>query len=349
MINPTLYTNRKSYRFADKSVHVYFGTNFSNLKDLLPSSDVFILTDENVYALHKPLLDNYPLMVIPPGEQSKQREVVTSIIDRMLELQLDKNVVVVGVGGGVISDIAGFVAAIYKRGTRLVFVPTSILGMVDAAIGGKNGVDVGVLKNMIGSVYQPECILYDYNFLTTLPHEEWINGFAEIIKHGCIKDEKMFEMLEEHTLQQFQKDISLMAKLIERNVDLKMQIVTKDEMDKLDRQLLNFGHTIGHALENLHQIPHGHAISIGMIAACVISEQLAGLSFQHAERIATLLSRYHLPVDIDTDYERLFESICMDKKREGNFLNFVLVSRIGTSFAKQIPLEYLKANLKNMV
>lgn len=349
MINPTLYTTKKTYRFPEKSVHIYYGTTFSCLKDLLPSSDVFIITDSNVYALHKELLDSFPIIVLDAGERSKQSETIQRILNKMLELQLSKGVVVVGVGGGVISDIAGFVASIFKRGTRLVLVPTTILGMVDAALGGKNGIDVGLYKNMLGTIYQPECILYDYKFLNTLPVEEWVNGFAEIIKHGCIRDYVLFEMLERFDLHTFQNDSSLMGELIERNVDLKMQIVTQDEMDKQDRQLLNFGHTIGHALENQHQIPHGHAVSIGMIAACILSEKLAGLSFHEAERIAKLLSRYSLPVDIETDYDVLYDGICMDKKREGNFIQFVMIDKIGSAAARNVPLEFLKANLKNMV
>lgn len=349
MINPSLYSTKKTYRFPERSVHIYYGTSFKSLKDLLPSSDVFIITDNNVYQLYKELMDSFPMIVIDPGERSKQSVTIQTILDKMLELHLSKSVVVVGVGGGVISDIAGFVASIFKRGTRLVLVPTTILGMVDAALGGKNGIDVGIYKNMLGTIYQPECILYDYSFLDTLPVAEWVNGFAEIIKHGCIRDRILFEMLERFDLHTFQNDKSLMGELIERNVDLKMQIVTKDEMDKQDRQLLNFGHTVGHALENQHQIPHGHAVSIGIIAACTLSEKIAGLNFLEAQRIVKLLSAYSLPVDIETDYDVLYDGICMDKKRDGNFIQFVLIDKIGSAAAKRVPLEFLKANLKNMV
>ena len=179
----------------------------------------------------------------------------------------------VGVGGGVVTDIAGFVASIYMRGVKFAFVPTSILAMVDASIGGKNGIDVGVYKNLVGVINHPEFLLYDYSFLETLPDAEWVNGFAEIIKHACIKDADMFDFLEEYSLARFQSSITDTAAIIKRNVDIKYAVVASDEHETGDRKLLNFGHTIGHAIENADHLSHGHAISIGMVAACRISEE----------------------------------------------------------------------------
>jgi 3-dehydroquinate synthase len=163
--------------------------------------------------------------------------------------------------------------------------------MVDAAIGGKNGIDVGVYKNIVGTIRQPKFLLYDYGFLKSLPQTEWINGFAEIIKHACIKDARLFKLLEKKVLRDFQKDLTALATLIRRNVEIKASVVQHDEFEKGERRLLNFGHTLGHAIENIYQLAHGQAISIGMTAASKISQQLNG--FNEVERVMHLLDRYN--------------------------------------------------------
>ena len=173
----------------------------------------------------------------------------------------------VGIGGGVITDLTGYVAAIYMRGLSFGFVPTSILAMVDAAIGGKNGIDVGVYKNIIGTIRQPQFLLYDYSLLKSLPQSEWVNGFAEIVKHACIKDARLFNTLRQNSIRSYQRNSKELGALIKKNVHIKASVVQADEFEKGERRLLNFGHTLGHAIENIYKMPHGHAISIGMVAA----------------------------------------------------------------------------------
>jgi 3-dehydroquinate synthase len=308
-----------------------------------------IITDKNVYDLHKSKMDGYRLIIIAGGEENKKQSTVDRIIEELLEMEVDKQTLIIGIGGGVVTDIAAYVASIFKRGVRLALVPTTILGMVDAAIGGKNGVDVRMYKNMVGTVYQPEIILYDYSFLKTLPVKEWINGFAEIIKHACIKDVLLFNTLDRYNLHTIQSDSTLYSTLIEQNVNIKMEIVTADEYEKADRKLLNFGHTIGHAIENMHHLPHGHAVSIGMVAACNLSEKINGLHFSDAERVVKLLAKYHLPVVLETDHLKVFEVLKMDKKREGENMQFVLLNKIGEAEAKPVSMEFLKENLKDIL
>jgi 3-dehydroquinate synthase len=235
------------------------------------------------------------------------------------------------------------------RGLKFAFVPSTILAMVDAAIGGKNGVDVGLYKNLVGLIKQPEFILFDYSLLQTLPNEQWVNGFAEVIKHACIKDAVLFSVLEKYTLNDFRKDALLLAELIEINVNIKTAIVVIDEFEQADRKLLNFGHTIGHAVENLHHILHGHAVSIGMVAACNLSEQINGFHFEEAIRIVKLLAKYHLPVDIETEYEKVFEVLKMDKKRIKNEVNFILLNKIGEAVIKSVKLDDLHKHLKEIL
>jgi 3-dehydroquinate synthase len=221
--------------------------------------------------------------------------------------------------------------------------------MVDAAIGGKNGIDVGVYKNMVGTIRQPEFIFYDYSFLETLPVKEWINGFAEVVKHACIKDSLLFSVLERYSLHEYQADKTLIADLVEKNVEIKTRIVTNDEFEKGERKLLNFGHTVGHAIENLHGIPHGHAVSIGMIAACNLSVQLNNFHADDAAKIVRLLARYHLPVDVETDHEKVFEVLKMDKKRKGDGVHFILLKSIGDAEIKFISLADLEKHFKEIV
>ena len=202
---------------------------------------------------------------------------------------------------------------------------------------------------MVGTILQPEFIFYDYSFLQTLPVKEWINGFAEIIKHACIKDALLFSVLEKYSLHDYQADKTLIADLIEKNVEIKSQIVTQDEFEKGDRKLLNFGHTIGHAIENLHELPHGHAVSIGMVAACNLSEQINNLHFNDAARIVKLLAQYHLPVDIETDHEKVFEVLKMDKKRKEEGVQFILLKKIGEAEIVYISLTELEKHFKEIV
>ena len=331
------------------AVTCYFDAEFSFLAQLVKDANVVIITDENVYQHYAEKLAAYKVIKFAAGEENKNQSTVDYVIQELINMGAHKNTFLVGVGGGVVTDIAGYVAAVYMRGVKFGLVPTSVLAMVDAAIGGKNGIDVGVYKNLVGTIKQPEFLFYDYSFLQTLPVKEWINGFAEIIKHACIKDAAFFSVLEAYSLHDYQTNSTLIANLIEKNVEIKIQIVTHDAFEKGDRKLLNFGHTIGHAIENLHGLPHGHAVSIGMVAACNLSEQINDLHFSDASRIVTLLAKYHLPVDIETDHEKIFEVLKMDKKRKDDGVQFILLNRIGEAVIQYITLTDLEKHFKEIV
>lgn len=337
------------YTFSEKTVTCYFDADFSMLEGLVKDANIIFITDINVYNQHAKKMTAFPVIKFPSGEEHKNQATVDYIIEELIYLGAHKNTFLIGVGGGVVTDITGYVAAIYMRGIKFGLVPTSILGMVDAAIGGKNGVDVGVYKNMVGTIRQPEFIFYDYSFLQTLPVKEWINGFAEVVKHACIKDALLFSVLEKYSLHEYQADKTLIADLIEKNVEIKARIVTNDEFENGERKLLNFGHTVGHAIENLHSIPHGHAVSIGMIAACNLSVQLNDFHADDAAKIVRLLARYHLPVDVETDHAKVFEVLKMDKKRKGDGVHFILLKNIGNAEIKFISLTDLEKHFKEIV
>jgi 3-dehydroquinate synthase len=229
------------------------------------------------------------------------------------------------------------------RGIACGFVPTSILAMVDASIGGKNGIDVGVYKNMVGLIRQPKFLLYDHSFLKTLPKEEWQNGFAEIIKHACIKDAAMFALLQAGSLASFKRDPAKLAALIQRNALIKTKVVVADEFEQADRKLLNFGHTLGHAIENMYELSHGQAISIGMTYAAIMSQQIRG--FKDAEAVIGLLAKYGLPTFADFDKKKAFKTLQMDKKKQAQGINYVLLQKIGKGVIQPLSFQELETIL----
>ena len=331
----------KNYVFSEKAVSVYFDADFSELENHVDKENSVLITDENVFEKQSAKFDGWKTIVIKAGEQHKNQQAVDQIINRLIELNADRQTFIIGVGGGVVTDIAGYAASIYMRGVKFGFVPTSILAMVDASVGGKNGVDVGVYKNLVGVINHPQFLLYDYSFLETLPKEEWINGFAEIIKHACIKDENMFQLLQEKSFEYFHSSPEEIGKLIQQNVEIKYNVVVNDERETGERKLLNFGHTIGHAIENTAKLPHGSAISIGMVAACIISEQINDFPKAGTEKVKQLLSKYHLPVSFEFDKQKTWDILLHDKKKSGKDMNFIVLEKIGKACVKKIPIPEL--------
>ncbi len=331
---------KKTYQFTAKKVDYYFDADFSYLEKLVDKEYTVVVTDENIFRAQPKKFKGWKTIVLKPGEEHKLQATANYIIGQLIAHGADRKTVLIGVGGGVITDLTGYVGSVYMRGLRTGFVPTTVLAMVDASIGGKNGIDVGVYKNLVGTIRQPDFLLYDYNFLKSLPENEWINGFAEIIKHSCIKDAPLFRELEKNKLKFYQKDKAALGKLIRRNAVIKSTVVEKDEFEQGERRLLNFGHTLGHAIENMYALSHGQAISIGMVAACQISAQLTG--FKDSERVSKVLAQYGLPVHTEFDRRKAFDILKMDKKREKKDMNYVLLDKIGKGVVKSIPMTQLE-------
>jgi 3-dehydroquinate synthase len=323
--------------------------DFLYLEKLVAKANTVLITDENIFALHQNKFSEWKTIVIKAGEQHKQQSTVDFIISELIRLEANRKTFIVGVGGGVVTDITGYAASIYMRGLKFGFIPTTILAMVDAAIGGKNGIDTGIYKNLVGLIRQPEFLLFDYSLLQTLPHAQWVNGFAEIIKHACINDADLFSELEKNAIGNYKTDINLLSKLIERNVRIKTAVVVNDEFEQGDRKLLNFGHTIGHAIENMHELLHGHAISIGMVAASKLSNTITGFSIDDVNRVSDLLAKYELSTNIKTDSNKVFDILKMDKKRSGSAINFILLQNIGKAIIKPIELTTLQQQLNQIL
>ena len=334
--------NKVEHLFSDKKVCYYFDADFAYLEQIVSKDNTILITDKNVFASQSSKFSEWKTIVIEPGEQFKQQAAVDYIFEKLIAFEADRKTFIVGVGGGVVTDIAGYAASVYMRGLKFGFVPTTILSMVDASIGGKNGVDVGVYKNLVGLIRQPEFLLFDFSLLNSLPQQHWVNGFAEIIKHACIKDDVLFELLENETLENFQMDEKKLSNLVKKNVAIKTAVVVQDEFEQGDRRLLNFGHTIGHAIENNYQLLHGHAISIGMMAACSLSVTLNQFSVLDRDRVARLIEKYQLPIHQKTDWKKIWEILKMDKKRAGKEMNFVLLNKIGEAVVYPIPMGQLQ-------
>lgn len=333
-------------KFSTSSTDLYFDAAFSHLKKLADPKGSVLLTDEHIYKAHTARFKGWNCIVLQPGEEFKVQATVDAIVDKLVDMEADRKTTLVGVGGGVITDLAGYVASVYMRGIRFGFVPSTVLGMVDASIGGKNGIDVGPYKNLVGTIRQPSFILHDNRLLHSLPKQEWVNGFAEIIKHACIRDAAMFRSLGSYTPDDYRNRPVLIRELVQRNALLKAKLVQRDEYEKGERRLLNFGHTLGHALETQYELLHGQAVSIGMTYACHIAEQLCG--FNQTERVVNLLQQYGLPTYAAFDKDKIFRVLRMDKKRERKEMNYVLLEKIGKGIVRPISLKQLEKIIQNV-
>ncbi len=273
------------------------------------------------------------LITIPAGEKSKTLKQAGMICDQMIAAGLGRQSFVIGLGGGVVGDMSGFVAAIYHRGIPHVQIPTTLLAMVDSSIGGKTGVNTADGKNLIGVLHHPSLVIDDVDVLKTLPRREFNQGFAEVIKHAIIADAKMFGMLQSWEAS----DALALQQLIKRNIKIKAAVVARDERDRTgERAILNFGHTVGHAIEragNYRKFLHGEALSLGIVAACAVSIKRAGLPPGQRDAVIDLLQRFNLPTCLPKNFPRnkIVSAVKFDKKFQSGKIRFVVTPKIGTA------------------
>lgn len=319
-----------------------FDVDFSSS---LSNEHYLLIVDEHVYLAHSSRFKKEKIYILKSGEAYKTLDEAEKIILWLHHQKADRQCIIVGIGGGVTTDLVGFVAAIFLRGVRCFLVPTSILAMCDAAIGGKNGVDFGNAKNIIGTIRQPSKTIYDFSFLDSLPIEQWRNGFAEIIKHAAIANEQMFADLMQHDINFYRQNLAETKALIKRNVTLKQKIVEQDPFEKNLRKILNYGHTLGHALEMPHKLLHGEAIAIGMHFANYVADHEIG--FGESKKIMELIELYDLPINFSFDPETTIQHMYSDKKRVGTKISFVVLETIGKAKTIQIAYERLLDYLKS--
>ncbi len=327
------------------------------------ASRLAIVADTNTEAFYGKQLQHFlsgqgldvDLLSFQSGELYKTRHTKEWLEDQLLAKGFGRDTALIALGGGIVTDVTGFVASTYCRGIPYLMLPTSLLAMVDASIGGKTGVNVPTGKNMIGTIYQPHAIFMDSATLKSLPKDELKNGIVECIKHGVILDAAYFELLENHAQQVLELDLSFLEHVIFHSCRIKKCVVEEDERETGKRRLLNFGHTIGHALETLthHAIPHGQAVAIGMLAESYLSMLLGHLSKASFDRIVTILNTYNIHTTLDSPLSPndFLEAMKLDKKSVKSTPRFVLVKAIGTcldcdgQYCQSVDVAVLKKTL----
>ena len=332
---------------GDRSYTIEIGTgNLTQVAPLLVdrgATHVVVITDENVETPHAAAVAEalaekrvaVDLVVVESGETSKTVETAQELWDKLLDLDADRKTVVAAVGGGVIGDLAGFVAATFARGLSLLQIPTTLLAQVDSSVGGKVGVNLPSAKNMVGAFWQPMAVLIDTEVLATLPLREYRAGLAEVVKYGVILDADFFAWLESHTAELTARDDECLRHVIARSCQLKAWVVSQDEREQTGlRAVLNYGHTFCHAFETLtgySQLLHGEAVAIGMLCASRLAERLGRISADVTRRQRQLLASLGLPVEVpeEIDPELVLRAMSHDKKVEHGRLRFVLPSRLG--------------------
>ena len=319
---------------------IYLDTYFTNLSSLLEcfsEQNTYYLIDENVLRLHHSKFASIKnLIIIPSGENSKSLNFISQIVSNLLSLGANRKSYLIGIGGGVTTDITGFVASVFMRGISFGFIPTTLLAMCDASIGGKNGVNLNSVKNIVGVFNNPDFILIDYSFLKTLSNEELVNGFAEIIKHACIASEDLFDKLENISKKNLLKNID---DFIYSSILIKLDIVLIDKKEENQRKLLNFGHTFGHAIESIYGFSHGKSISLGMVFANQIATKMGYLDTNQNTRILNVLNSFNLPSDISSiNKKEVLELIYNDKKAIKSNIDFIILNNIGEAFVKSLKV-----------
>ena len=321
---------------------ILIGESFQNIREFIPTENVVIITDTN---MRRYCLKDFPpfeIIEIGTGEKIKNLDTVQSIYRKLVELEADRSSFIIGIGGGIVCDITGFVASTYMRGVRFGFVSSTLLSQVDASVGGKNGVTLNGYKNMVGLFNQPEFVICDMNLLRTLPEYEILCGLAEIVKHAAIADSDMFSYLEEHYEQALELDNVVIEKLIYDSLVIKSSIVNRDEKEEGERKKLNFGHTFGHAIEKATGVPHGEAVGVGMLVAAKLSAKRGHLQSEDVKRIEELLKKLKLPTILPIDKGTILDALRKDKKRRGDTIDFVLLHGIGKAVVQEISMKELE-------
>ena len=302
---------------------------------------VLLVTQEKIFALHgKTVTDgldaekiSYAVATVPDGETSKSLGEAEKLFTRAIEFGLDRKSVVIALGGGVIGDLAGFVAATFLRGVPLIQIPTTLLSQVDSSVGGKTAVNHALGKNLIGAFHQPRAVFIDLTCLATLPEREIKSGLGEVVKYGIISDGEFFTYLEDNTEKILQRDVKTLAHIVKRSCELKAAVVAADEREAGLRRILNFGHTAAHAIEeetHYEKFRHGEAVAIGMVAAAEISRELGKTSAENVRRLKNLLRRFGMVTSCaGLDADELYRVTLRDKKTVGGVVNWVLMKNFG--------------------
>lgn len=330
----TFHVNGQSGRSS-----IYVGERLKNLENYLPDGQVVIVTDENLKKHYQNDFPDVPVITIGTGEGIKTLATVETILKELIHYSCDRSSFIVGIGGGIVCDITGFAASTFLRGVDFGFVSTSLLSQVDASVGGKNGVNLESYKNMVGVFNQPEFVICDIDLLNTLPEKEISNGLAEIVKHALICDAPLFDFIERNKQKALNLDYDTIFRLVADSVSIKSRVVQQDEKESGERRKLNFGHTIGHAIEKIEKAGHGRAVAMGMVAAAEFSRARQLITRDDVSRIQSLLNDLHLPTALNYNAKEIISAAGKDKKKQGNDLFYVFLEQIGKARVEKISFS----------
>lgn len=330
-------------KIKDRSL-VVVGDVGQELKRLLPDKRVVVISDTNIDRHYQQLVRRYDHILIGLGETSKTLHTLDTIYRRLIELGVDRSTFILAIGGGIVTDVAGFAASTYMRGLEFGFISTSLLGQVDASVGGKNGVNVEGYKNMVGSFTQPRFVICDVNMLRTLSEREFRAGLAEVIKSAVIADKELFKMLEQADFALLTQNTDLLKEIVYRAISVKASIVERDERETGDRRKLNLGHTLAHAIEKCSsKMNHGEAVAVGLKLIAEAAERRGMLSVSDKERICTLLERAGFTLEPPVEMRTLLKAVSKDKKSEGNDIHIVIPVSIGDCQVEKMAIEEFQA------
>ncbi|MGZ7046621.1 MAG: 3-dehydroquinate synthase, partial [Candidatus Aminicenantales bacterium] len=326
-------------RGATGTSKILIGERIQNLPFYIPGGRAIFVTDQTVRRLFPDVFSGYVTIDIPAGEESKSLDTAAFVYGKLVELEADRTTFLVAVGGGVVSDVAGFAASTFLRGLDFGYVATTLLAQVDASVGGKTGVNFKGYKNMIGVIHQPRFVLCDPAFLATLPRRHFLSGMAEIVKHAVIGSPRLFLSLEGRTKDALELRSDFLEDIIYQSVGIKAAIVGRDEKEAGERRKLNFGHTLGHALEACLGISHGEAVGLGMVMAAELSARKGYLGRDDAGRVSALLQSLGLPTYVAFDKRAILDAVRRDKKRTGAKIKFVFLKGIGETAIEDLDFE----------
>lgn len=332
----------------NKISSILVGESIDQLHKYVPKgAQTFIITDQKIYELYGKTMQFGKVIVIPSGEDSKTLSTLDLVIRELVQGGADRFSYLIGFGGGIVTDITGFVASIFMRGISFGFVSTSLLSQVDASVGGKNGVNFDGYKNMVGVFNQPDFVICDPTTLRSLPESEYRAGFSEIVKAAMIADVALFEYLEQHVPQALELDADFLNHVVSESVRIKARVVSMDEKERGERKKLNLGHTFAHSIEkNVHLI-HGQAVSIGLVEASKLSVQKGLMDPDQAQRVIRLLEALGLPTCTELDRKALFEAMYKDKKKRGDTIEIILPVGLGDCRVEKVNYQELSQYILN--
>ncbi len=346
----------------NKRIPIVIGKNIitsSLLSKFIDSEDVVVITNTTVGKLHLKKITstlkkfNVNILKLSDGEQYKNAQTLLKIHDYLIKMKFDRSLTIIALGGGVIGDLVGFASDTFLRGVNLIHIPTSLLAQVDSAIGGKTGINHKYGKNLIGTFKQPNGIIIDINYLLTLPDKEFNSGLAEVVKYGIISNPRFLKWLNNNSDLIIKKNSNALLKIVETSVREKVYVVEKDEKESNIRAFLNFGHTLGHAIEasmNYKNILHGHAISIGMLFATMLSVDKSTLNIDEFNLIESTIKKLKLPISIPNKIStsKIIKYMSFDKKKKKGKNHFVLLNSIGKCYiSNKLTNSYITSMIKS--